>query len=138
MDDLYSSSVGLFCSTPGIPLARSVPRKVSSYMLLTGKPITAIEALNSGLISRMVNDNEELEQEIESICQAIVSKPRGVIALGKKFYYEQLEMGLTEALEKGGQVMVDNLQWKDCQEGIKAFIEKKPPIWSHTDEKIEQ
>ena len=65
MDDLYSSSVGLFCSTPGIPLARSVPRKVSSYMLLTGKPITAIEALNSGLISRMVNDNEELEQEIE-------------------------------------------------------------------------
>ena len=44
------SSVGLFCSTPGIPLARAVPRKMSAYMLLTGLPITASEALQSGLV----------------------------------------------------------------------------------------
>ena len=45
------SSVGLFCSTPGIPLARVVPRKMSAYMLLTGIPISAPEALQSGLVS---------------------------------------------------------------------------------------
>lgn len=132
------SSVGLFCSTPGVPLSRSVPRKVSSYMLLTGKPISAADALNSGLISKMTKNSEDLEVEIESICQAIISKPRGVVALGKKFYYEQLEMGLTQAFEAGGKVMVDNLQWKDCQEGIKAFIEKKHPVWCHTDELFEK
>ena len=73
-------------------------------MLLTGNPISAADALNSGLISKMAKDSEELEVEIESICQAIISKPRAVIALGKKFYYEQLEMGLTQAFEAGNPV----------------------------------
>ena len=88
---------------------RSVPRKVSSYMLLTGKPISAAEALNSGLISKMTKNSEDLEVEIESICQAIISKPRGVIALGKKFYYEQLEMGLTQAFEAGNVFSKTNI-----------------------------
>ena len=132
------SSVGLFCTTPGIPLARAVPRKMSSYMLLTGKPIRADEALQAGLISRMVQDSAELDQEIESICQAIISKPRGVVALGKKFYYKQLEMGLGQALEQGGQVMVDNLQYHDAQEGIAAFVEKRKPVWCHTDEPFDK
>ncbi len=130
------SSVGLFCSTPGIPLSRNVPRKVSAYMLFTGKPITAQEAYQAGLVSRIVADSAELETEVKQICDAIVSKPRGVLALGKRFYYQQLEMGLGAALEAGGQVMVDNLQYRDAQEGIKAFIEKKKPAWCHTEEII--
>ena len=129
------SSVGLFCSTPGVPLARAVPRKVSSYMLLTGKPINAQEAYQAGLISKMpVQDKAELEQELDAICQAIQDKPRGVVALGKKFYYQQLDMDLSSALEHGGKVMVHNLEYKDAQEGIGAFIEKRKPNWCHTDE----
>jgi len=130
------SSVGLFCTTPGIPLARAVPKKVSSYMLLTGKPISAQDAFQAGLISKLVEDKTELEAEIQSICDAIISKPRGVVALGKKFYHQQLEMGLTPALEEGGKVMVDNLEFKDCQEGIAAFVEKRKPNWCHTQEKF--
>ena len=103
-------------------------------MLLTGKPISAEEAYQAGLISRIVQDKPELETEIESICEAIKAKPRGVIALGKKFYYQQLEMGLGQALETGGKVMVDNLEYKDAQEGIAAFVEKRKPSWCHTDE----
>ena len=46
------ASVGLFCHTPGIPLARRVPRAVSGYMLLTGNTISAQEAYNAGLVSK--------------------------------------------------------------------------------------
>ena len=56
--------------------------------------------------------------------------------MGKKFYQKQLEMGLTLALEEGGKVMVDNLELRDCQEGIAAFVEKRKPIWCHTQEKF--
>ena len=84
----------------------------------------------------MVKDQDELQQEIETICAAIVSKPRGVVSLGKKFYYQQMEMGLSEALEQGGKVMVDNLQLRDAQEGIAAFVEKRKPNWCHTDEQF--
>jgi len=130
------SAVGIFCSTPGIPLARMVPRKTSAYMLMTGNPISAEEALRTGLISKMAADSESLEAEVGSICEAIASKPRGVVALGKRFFYKQLEMGLSEALQEGGQVMVDNLKYRDAQEGIAAFKEKRKPVWSHTDEKV--
>ena len=61
-----------------------------------------------------------------------------MIALGKKFYYQQLEMGLTQALDQGGQVMVDNLQLQDAQEGIAAFVEKRRPQWCHTDQPFQK
>lgn len=59
-----------------------------------------------------------------------------MITLGKRFYYRQLELGITQALEEGGKVMVDNLAYKDAQEGIAAFKEKRKPVWIHTDEKV--
>jgi len=130
------SSVGLFCSTPGIPLARVVPRKISAYMLLTGIPISAPEALQSGLISKMLSSEAEMDEELKHICNAIVSKPKAVIALGKQFYYRQIELGIKQALEEGGKVMVDNLAYKDAQEGIAAFKEKRKPVWIHSDDKI--
>merc|ERR1719195_2064708 len=90
------ASVGLFCHTPGIPLARRVPRAVSGLMLLTGQPITATEAYNAGLVSRLVPE-DMVDAEVDTICAAIVSKPRGVVALGKRFYQQQLEMPLAKA-----------------------------------------
>ena len=130
------ANVGIFCSTPGIPLGRMVPRKVSSYMLYTGLPISAKEAYQAGLISRLVEDTEALDSEVATICQAIGSKPKGVIALGKRFYYKQMEMGISSAFEEGGQVMVDNLKYADAQEGIEAFKKKRKPVWTHSDNKV--
>jgi len=79
-----------------------VPRKVSSYMLFTGNSLTAGEAYQAGLVSRLVADTETLESEVKSICEAIGLKPKGVNALSKWFYYNQLEMGLSQAFEQGG------------------------------------
>ena len=131
------AAVGLFCHTPGIPLARRVPRAVSGYMLLTGETITAQEAYNAGLVSRLVEE-DKVDKEVERICAAIASKPRGVISLGKKFYQEQLELPLSLAYPAGGKVMADNLWYQDAQEGIAAFKEKRKPVFSHTDDKVEE
>jgi len=130
------AAVGLFCHTPGIPLARRVPRAVSGYMLLTGETITAQEAYNAGLVSRLVEE-DMVDEEVKRICAAIASKPRGVIALGKKFYQAQLELPLSQAYPAGGKVMAENLWYQDAQEGIVAFKEKRKPVFSHTDNKVE-
>ena len=80
--------------------------------------------------------SESLEEAIEDIRISVCSKPKAVITLGKEFLAKQREMGVTTALEEGGKVMVGNLELKDAQEGMKAFKEKRRPVWSHTDEKV--
>ena len=84
----------------------------------------------------MLSSEAEMDEELKHICNAIVSKPKAVIALGKRFYYRQIELGIKQALEEGGKVMVDNLAYKDAQEGIAAFKEKRKPVWIHSDDKI--
>ena len=74
-------------------LFRMVPRKVSSYMLLTGIPIDSVDALRSGLVSRLSETDEALEKEIDTVCDAIAIKPKKVVELGKAFYRRQIEMG---------------------------------------------
>ncbi|XP_054707151.1 enoyl-CoA hydratase domain-containing protein 3, mitochondrial-like isoform X2 [Uloborus diversus] len=127
------ASVGLFCSTPGVAVSRNVPLKTASYMLFTGKNINAHRAVQSGLISKVV-DESEMEAAIEDILQSILSKSRSVLALGKKYFYEQLSCNLEEAYRKGSKVMVDNLAHHDASEGIKAFFEKRPPKWVKVEE----
>lgn len=126
------ANVGIFCSTPGIPLVRCVPRKVSAHMLLTGLPITADEALQAGLVSKVVPE-EELDSEVEKAVDAILHKSRSVIALGKKFMYKQMEMGIEDAYREGGNLMVHNINMIDGQEGINSFIRKCSPSWTHSD-----
>ena len=102
----------------------------SSYMLLTGLPISSDEALRVGLVSSVVS-SEELDAEITKITDAIKSKSRAVISFGKNFYYQQLNMDLNAAYQAGASAMADNLQLQDGQEGIKSFIEKRKPKWSN-------
>ncbi|KFM76125.1 Enoyl-CoA hydratase domain-containing protein 3, mitochondrial, partial [Stegodyphus mimosarum] len=124
------ASVGLFCSTPGIAVSQNVPLKIASYMLLTGNNLNAQEAVQSGLVSKVVSP-EHLEQEVEHAVRSILSKSRSVLALGKKFFYEQLDKNIEEAYSLGSQVMVQNLANKEAKEGIKAFFEKRAPSWHH-------
>merc|ERR1711936_1329265 len=88
-----------------------------------------------GLVCRLVPE-DMVDAEVETICSAILSKPRGVVALGKRFYQQQLELPLAKAYPAGGDVMVDNLWYKDAQEGIQAFKEKRKPVFTHGDEKV--
>ncbi|ETN57765.1 cyclohex-1-ene-1-carboxyl-CoA hydratase [Anopheles darlingi] len=124
------ASFGIFCSTPGVAVVRAVPRMKAAYMLLTGLPIDAKEALDAGLVSKVV-PQDRLDDEVSKICNAIASKSRPVIELGKRFFYEQLPLDVKTAYARGEQVMVDNLATKDGCEGIRSFVEKRKPKWSH-------
>ncbi|CAG9788760.1 unnamed protein product [Diatraea saccharalis] len=124
------ANFGIFCSTPGIAVARSVPKSRATYMLFTGEPINAQEAYENGLVTKVV-PVEQLDQEVEKIIDKIKLKSRSVIALGKQFFYKQIELGLLEAYQVGEDVMVHNIQSNDGQEGIKSFVEKRKAEWSH-------
>lgn len=126
-------NVGLFCSTPAVAIGRAVPRKVAMEMLFTGAPITARDALLHGLVSRVVSE-ERLEEETLAIAQRVCQASRPVVALGKATFYRQMAQGRDAAYATASKVMVDNLALRDGQEGIRAFIEKRKPTWSHAAE----
>lgn len=124
-------NIGLFCTTPSVPIGRNIARKHAMELLLTGRPITAERALKIGLINKVVS-NSDLEAEVNSLAEEIASKPGDVLALGKRAFYDQMERrSLIEAYDFAGQVMAENLTMKNTQEGIAAFLEKRKPVWDN-------
>lgn len=128
------ANVGIFCSTPGIPLIRNVAKKTAMYMLFTGSNVSGKDAYSTGLVSKVVPD-DKLEEEISNITTSINMKSRSVVHLGKMFLYEQMDLDLSTAYFLGTEKMIHNLKLKDAQEGIKSFIEKRKPNWSHNYDK---
>lgn len=121
-------NVGLFCSTPGVPLSRNVPRKAAFEMLVTGDFVSAGEALELGLVNR-VAEPDALDAEVESIVARVVAKPRVAIAMGKALFYRQAEVGIEDAYADAGATMAANMMDPCALEGVQAFIEKRPPQW---------
>jgi len=120
--------VGLFCATPSVPLVRNMPAKQAMEMLLTGEFITADEARARGLVNRVV-PLEALDAEVEKIVQALLSKPREAVAMGKALFYKQRETGVEAAYQMAGQTMACNMVHAVAQEGVQAFIDKRKPQW---------
>ncbi len=133
---------GVFCTTPGVALSRNVSQKIAAKMLFTGEAIGAKEALQQGLISEMVDLDSEgregaLEERVNQVCEMIAANSSGVISLGKKAFYEQVnEASVESAYEIGCRTMVENLKFEDTQSGLAAFAAKKKPVWSHSTKKI--
>jgi enoyl-CoA hydratase/carnithine racemase len=121
-------NLGLFCSAPGVALARDVLRKAAFEMLVTGEFISADEAKARGLINRVV-DPEQLDAEIEKLVATIIAKPRVAVAMGKEFFYRQVELGMASAYEAAAQTMACNMMDEAALEGVQAFIDKRPPRW---------
>ncbi len=122
-------NIGLFCSTPMVALSRNIPRKKAFEMLTTGKFIDADEAETLGLINRSVAA-DQLENEVIALADTISSKLGTAVKIGKKAFYEQIQMPTDQAYAYSGDVMVANMLHQDTSEGIAAFIEKRPPNWT--------
>jgi enoyl-CoA hydratase/carnithine racemase len=121
-------NLGLFCSTPAVPLSRNLSRKAAMEMLLTGDFIDARQALEWGLVNRVVPE-AELDDAVASLAAKIAAKPRVTIAMGKELFYRQLEMGIEGAYQLAGQTMACNMMQEPALEGVQAFIEKRKPNW---------
>ncbi|XP_048011908.1 enoyl-CoA hydratase domain-containing protein 3, mitochondrial [Megalobrama amblycephala] len=126
-------NVGLFCSTPGVAIGRALPRKVAMEMLLTGRPISAQDALLHGLVSKVVSE-QQLEDETLAIARRVCESSRPVVALGKAVFHRQMAEGRDAAYACASAAMVENLALRDGQEGVRAFLEKRKPVWSNSDE----
>jgi enoyl-CoA hydratase/carnithine racemase len=122
-------NVGLFCSTPAVPLSRNIGRKQALHMLLTGDFISAQTALQYGLVNEVVTA-AELESATQALAQKIVARSAHAIALGKDMFYRQLPMDLAAAYAYAGERMACNMDSEDAREGIDAFIQKRKPVWS--------
>ncbi len=120
--------IGLFCSVPMVPLSRAVGRKRALEMLLTGDPIDAATAAAWGLVNKVVPAGE-LQEAVADLAGRIGRFSAGVLAIGKRAFYEQLDRAEPEAYDYTRQVMAANAAMDDAQEGIGAFLEKRPPIW---------
>jgi enoyl-CoA hydratase/carnithine racemase len=120
--------IGLFCSTPMVPVSRAVGRKRAMQMLLTGEPIDACTALEWGLINHVV-PAEELEDAVLALADVIVQSSAYTVATGKRAFYDQIDRDEAEAYEHTKAVMTENAQAHDAQEGMTAFLEKRPPVW---------
>ena len=122
--------IGLFCTTPGVAVSRAVMPKKAMEMLLTGTPISAQEALEFGLINRVVPP-EELEEQVMALARQISAASSETLAFGKPAFYRQLDMARPAAYEMAQRTMVENLLAEDAQEGIAAFLEKREPKWAN-------
>ena len=121
--------IGLFCTTPMVPLVRAVPAKAAMEMLLTGKPISARRALELGLINRVV-DREDLDGAIKELIDSIIASSPAVIRLGKAAFYKGIALDEVAAYECATRTMTESAQIADAQEGISAFLEKRRPVWT--------
>lgn len=123
--------IGLFCSTPMVALSRNVSRKHAMEMLLLGDMVSAEDAARIGLVNRVAPKDHALG-EAESWARRIATKSPLTLAVGKRAFYEQVEMTLDDAYRHASRVMVENMLARDAEEGINAFIEKRDPQWSGT------
>lgn len=120
--------IGLFCSVPMVPLSRAIGRKRAMEMLLTGDPIDAATAADWGLVNRVVPAGE-LQGAVADLAGRVSRFSSGVLAIGKRAFYDQLDRSEPEAYEYTRGVMAANAAMGDAQEGIEAFLEKRPPVW---------
>jgi enoyl-CoA hydratase/carnithine racemase len=122
-------NIGLFCSTPMVALSRNVSRKRAMEMLLLGEALSADDAAVYGLVNRVVPASQ-LATAALAMAEKIASKSPLTVATGKRAFYDQLERPLADAYAYAADVMVQNMMARDAEEGIGAFIAKRPPTWT--------
>ena len=121
-------NLGLFCSTPAVALSRNLGRKRAAEMLFTGDFISAANALEWGLVNRVVAE-DRLMKAVHELADALKSKPREILALGKALFYRQLEKGLAGAYADASHTIACNMAGDIAREGVDAFFGKRSPRW---------
>lgn len=120
--------IGLFCSTPMVAVSRNIGRKRAMEMLLTGLPIDAATAAEWGLVNRVV-PADKLDEEVLTLARQIASSSPLILKIGKQAFYRQIDVDQRTAYRLMSKTMADNAMACDAQEGMTAFLEKRPAVW---------
>jgi enoyl-CoA hydratase/carnithine racemase len=121
--------IGLFCTTPMVPLVRTIAARAALEMLLTGQPISAERAYELGLVNRVVPAGG-LDDAVGRYADLLRSSSPLVLRLGKEAFYDQLALSEPAAYDRATEVMTDNARRRDAQEGMTAFLGKRRPQWT--------
>jgi enoyl-CoA hydratase/carnithine racemase len=127
------AKIGLFCTTPAVPLVRVIGRRRAMEMLLTGRFISAEEAERFGLLNKVVS-LDKLSQETKNLAMEMAQYSRYTLAFGKQTFYSQIDLNEPSAYEFASHAIAMNCLDIDAQEGIMAFIEKRAPVWNNRQE----
>jgi enoyl-CoA hydratase/carnithine racemase len=122
-------NIGLFCSTPMVALTRKISPAIAFEMLTTGAFIDATRAYEIGLINRLTTP-ESLESETQSLAATLAAKLPAALRLGKTTFRDTSSLHTAEAYAVASATMVENIMLQDTDEGITAFLEKRPPNWT--------
>ena len=120
--------IGLFCSTPMVEVSRVIGPRQAMEMLLTGDAIDARTAVEWGLVNQAV-PADELAAATTALAERVARGSSRTLEIGKRAFYEQLDVGLEDAYAHAKEVMARNAAERDAQEGMGAFLEKREPVW---------
>jgi enoyl-CoA hydratase/carnithine racemase len=120
---------GWFCHTPMVAIARNVGRKRAMELALTGDVIDARTAMDWGLVNRVVPD-DELDAAVDELMARATRGSRASKAWGKQTMYAQLDRPERDAYAVAVEVMAGASQLDGAREGMRSFLEKRPPVWT--------
>ena len=131
-------NIGLYCSTPSVPVTRNLGRKQAMELLMTGDLIDAETATQWGLINRAV-PAADLDRAVAEMAAKITAKSPDAVSLGKDLFYTQLEEGMEAAYARAGDAITCNMQAPETQAAIDSFLTKSPlPPWPHRKNQTEE
>jgi len=117
-------NLGLFCSTPAVALSRAVQPRQALELLLTGDLITAKRAAELGLINAAL-PTDQLDAHVMKVATAIAAKQPDAIALGKRLFWQQLQLDEAAAYAKASNCMAENIGLTETQKRIDGFLAKR-------------
>ena len=123
--------IGLFCSTPMVPVSRAIGPKRAMQMLLTGDFVDAATACDWGLINDVV-PVDQLSAAVRELADRIAEASPLVLAMGKRAFHRQVGLDPRQATDLASAVMVANAATDDAREGMQAFLDKRTPSWTGT------
>jgi enoyl-CoA hydratase/carnithine racemase len=121
-------NVGLLCTGPIIPLTYALGKQKVMEMHLSGDMIDAAEAERLGLINKVVPP-DRLEEETLALAQKIIKKSPLAVKLGKQYYYQVINMPIQQRFAYSSEIFARLCTSEDAQEGVNAFLSKRPPVW---------